>query len=70
MKDKNQTIVNKRIDRRHHTIPNQRNKRPKDKHYAHSHNADYGGTHTYLSFIIQNQKQGIDILLLMCYDTS
>ena len=38
--------------------------------YTHSHNADYGVTHTYLSFIKQNRKQGIDILLLMCYDTS
>ena len=25
------------IDRQHHTIPNQRSQRPKDKHYAHSH---------------------------------
>ena len=27
------------IDRQYRTIPNQR---PKDKHYAHSHNANYG----------------------------
>ena len=26
------------IDRRHHTIPNQRNKRPKNKHYGNVHN--------------------------------
>ncbi len=26
--------------------------------YTHSHNADYGGTHTYLSFIIQKSKAG------------
>ena len=25
------------IDRQHHTSPNQRNQRTKDKHYAHSH---------------------------------
>ncbi len=26
------------IDRQHHTIPNQRNQRPKDKHYGNVHN--------------------------------
>ena len=26
------------IDRQHHTIPNQRNKRPKDKHHGNVHN--------------------------------
>jgi len=26
------------IDRQHHTIPNQRSQRPKDKHYGNVHN--------------------------------
>ena len=38
------------IDRQHHTIPNQRNQRPKDKHcgkiqkFRFFHNADYYGS--------------------------
>ncbi len=36
------------IDRQHHTIPNQRNQRPKDKHYGNVHNRLWNPSHIYI----------------------
>ena len=36
------------IDRQHHTIPNQRKQRPKDKHCGNVHNRLWNPSHTYL----------------------
>ena len=51
------------IDRQHHTIPNQRSQRPKDKHYGKIktfgffHNADDDGIPLIHSFILVSKLQ-------------
>ena len=64
------------IDRQHHTIPNQRSQRPKDKYcgkiktFGFFHNADYYGIPCiYLSdFALSSAKKSIPCLRNKCYN--